>query len=360
MKISVIKNLVAQILGITTQRPFPKFSNERIGMSTAPAQPSRPGQEKKRVIFLSDTFARYIEPQTEEAALQVLSHCGFDVHVLPVLGAGAALLSKGFVEAAQRHAARLLDLLDQADPTREAPVVSLEPPEIYTLKHDYLDLLPERTEEIAQRTPQVWLLDEFLLRSEEFNLLRVVTLAAGDKLDNEAPIKNVEIAYHRHASQSSGDVGPPRNDILFHPHCHQRAEGLSGDGLATGTQATVELLRSCGYDVELVDAGCCGMAGSFGYEAEHYELSMKIGELKLFPALRTLTALKGTSPKSDGGSVGFEGGGEGVVSTGAACRMQIQQGTGIEAVHPILLVQKRLEGIAAAAADRTTTEPDQG
>ena len=60
------------------------------------------------------------------------------------------------------------------------------------------------------------------------------------------------------------------------------------DGLPNGTNATVELLRACGYDVELMDTGCCGMAGTFGYEAEHYELSMKVGELKLFPALREL------------------------------------------------------------------------
>jgi Fe-S oxidoreductase len=86
---------------------------------------------------------------------------------------------------------------------------------------------------------------------------------------------------------------------------------------------------------------------------------MKIGELKLFPALRTPTALKGTSPKADGLSVGFGGGREGVVSTGAACRLQIQQGTGIEAMHPILLVQRRLENIATAADNRVTSEPDE-
>jgi len=96
------------------------------------------------------------------------------------------------------------------------------------------------------------------------------------------------------------------------------------------------------------------MAGTFGYEAEHYELSMKVGELKLFPALRTPTAHspsgRGTSPKSDvershanrSLAVGFGGGWEGVVSTGAACRMQIQQGTGIEAEHSMVMVAKAL------------------
>jgi Fe-S oxidoreductase len=77
----------------------------------------------------------------------------------------------------------------------------------------------------------------------------------------------------------------------------------------------------CGYEVELIDAGCCGMAGTFGYEAEHYELSMKVGELKLFPKIRKQDDAK-------------------IVATGAACRMQIVQGTGTETVHPIRLVRE--------------------
>ena len=88
-----------------------------------------------------------------------------------------------------------------------------------------------------------------------------------------------------------------------------------------------EALRDCGYEVELSDAGCCGMAGTFGYEAEHYDLSMKVGELKLLPSLRTLNA---------------EGWAWVVASTGAACRMQIVQGTGAQAKHPIELLRERL------------------
>jgi Fe-S oxidoreductase len=358
MNISVIKNLVAQILGITTQRPFPKFINHvtlpkghRDDVSAAKSLSSQEEilrqqaaqNDRRKVVFLSDAFARYIEPEVEQAALDILSKCGYAVHVLPVIGAGASFLSKGFVDDAQRHATRLLDLLNQADPAREAPIVGIEPPEIYTLKHDYLDLLPQRAEEIHQRIQQVWLLDEFLLRSDEFNLLRVVTMAEIDKLENKTATNNEEIA-HLHPIRAASPPGRDgqaqvpvspltRNDILFHPHCHQRAEGLSPDGLPTGTNATLELLRSCGYDVELIDSGCCGMAGTFGYEAEHYDLSMKIGELRLFPVLR----------ESGVGGREVE-----IVSTGAACRMQIQQGTGLRAVHPILLVQKRLEGIIAA------------
>jgi Fe-S oxidoreductase len=152
---------------------------------------------------------------------------------------------------------------------------------------------------------------------------------------------------------SKGDMATTIQRVRFHPHCHQRAEGLSEDGLPTGTGATVELLRSCGYEVELLDTGCCGMAGTFGYEAEHYELSMKVGELKLFPLLRTPSQpLPNPKPElqltsklshSDLGEVPAEGRAEEVLSSGAACRMQIRQGTGVEALHPIVLVAQFLK-----------------
>ena len=300
MGVPLIKNTVAEILGITSRRPFPKFSNRRAKLPTTETR-----RHGEKIIFLADAFARYIEPDTEQAALDILSACGFDVKVLPILGAGASFLSKGFIDQARDHAARALDLLNRADPTREAQILGIEPPEIYTFKHEYIDLFPDRAEEIGQRTTNVWLLDEYLLRSEEFHSLRVVNKGQALVSETSSPVEKV----------------------FFHPHCHQRAEGLSPDGLPSGTTATIELLRSCGYDVELMDTGCCGMAGTFGYEAEHYDLSMKVGELKLFPQIRTLFRLNRKSQ---------------IVSSGAACRLQIKQGTGVEAIHPILLVAKRV------------------
>jgi FAD/FMN-containing dehydrogenase/Fe-S oxidoreductase len=321
LEVTFIKNLVAKLLGITAERPFPKFSSRRSSL-----QRDMPGGRK--VIFLSDPFARYIEPETEQAALDILTACGLDVYVLPILGAGASFLSKGFIDQACEHAARVLDLLNQVDPARALPIVGIEPPEIYALQHDYIDLLPPRREEIDRRVDQVWLLDEFLLRSDEFQSLRIASMEES-------------------AVAASGLLS---KQVSFHPHCHQRAQGPSPDGLPNGTHATIELLRSCGYDVELMDTGCCGMAGTFGYEAEHYELSMKVGELKLFPAIRELTpsqfspsaqnrrAQSSTDPLAHRGKVPERNGAVGVVSSGAACRLQIKQGTGVAALHPILLV----------------------
>jgi FAD/FMN-containing dehydrogenase/Fe-S oxidoreductase len=320
LEMPAIKNMFARVLGITEKRPFPKFSSQRAKIAVPAAQVHR-----ERIIYLSDPFSRYIEPQVEQAALDILSTCGYDIQVLPVLGAGASFLSKGFVSEARGHATKLLDALNRLDPARQLSVVGVEPPEIYCLKNDYIDLIPEREDEIHQRTEKTWLLDEFLLRSEPFAFLRV---------GNEAGVTEMS------------DRSITRK-IRFHPHCHQRAEGPAWDGMATGTAATVELLRICGYEAELMDTGCCGMAGTFGYEVEHYDLSMKVGELKLFPMLRTPTALVGTSPKSETVNSlhsqikqsGFGGGRDGVVvSSGAACRMQIEQGTGVKAIHPIMLV----------------------
>jgi Fe-S oxidoreductase len=97
------------------------------------------------------------------------------------------------------------------------------------------------------------------------------------------------------------------------------------DGLPSGANATIELLNRCGYKVNLIEAGCCGMAGTFGYEAEHYQLSQQIGALKLFPHIKD-------HPEAL------------IASTGAACRMQIEQGTGRTAQHPIVLAARAVCG----------------
>jgi len=285
------KKIAANILGIAPQRPFPVFRREWAKINSQ--------STGDKIIFLSDPFSRYIDPQVEQAAFDVLSACGYDVQVLPVIGAGASLLSKGILAAAQRHAGKMLDALNQLDPNSEAVIVGLEPPEIYTLKHDYLDLIPERRDEIDSRTARIWLLDEYLLRSENFAAL----LARNPIADKKQKIK-------------------------FQPHCHQRAEGPASDGIPSGTNATVELLRACGYEVELIEAGCCGMAGTFGYEADHYEISMKVGELKLFPKIREWRRANRELE---------------IVSTGAACRMQIQRGVSVEASHSIVMIAKQLK-----------------
>jgi Fe-S oxidoreductase len=97
--------------------------------------------------------------------------------------------------------------------------------------------------------------------------------------------------------------------------------------LPSGTSATVAMLKMAGFDVDLIDAGCCGMAGTFGYDTEHYELSMQVGELGVLREMRNAEARM-----------------QKAVSTGSACRLQIKQGTGVEAQHPLILVRDTLLG----------------
>jgi Fe-S oxidoreductase len=184
-------------------------------------------------------------------------------------------------------------------------VVGCEPPEVYCLKHEYTALLSERRAEIESLKKRTWVLDEFILR--------VASLRQDSLLQRKM--------------QEHNEV---RKQIAFHPHCHQRAEGLADDGLPTGTSATVEMLKSFGFEVELIDSGCCGMAGTFGYDAEHYELSMQVGELKLLPKMRELAHSTHV----------------GVASSGSACRLQIKQGAGVDAEHPLVMVAKLLNSNA--------------
>ncbi|MCE9647519.1 MAG: FAD-binding protein [Chloroflexi bacterium] len=285
-----LRELMGKLTGITEKRPLPVFalSKSHVRQVMPPAN---------KVIFLSDVFSRYLEPQVEQAAFDILSAAGYEVLVLPVIGAGASFLSKGFLEAARRHAEQVLKAIKKLDNGEGLSVVGCEPPEIYCLKHEYIGLLPEFRSEIESLAGRVWLVEEFLLRSARWSDLRVATKRA--------------------FAERSVD----QDVVTFHPHCHQRAEGLAEDGLPTGTDATATLLRDFGFQVNVMEAGCCGMAGTFGYDMEHYELSMQIGELGVLPRARAAKK---------------------VVSTGSACRMQIRHGAGRDAEHPLLLVSRLL------------------
>ena len=284
-----LHQLTARTLGLADQRPFPKFTRRsRLQHDT---------HHNNQVIFLSDVFSHYIEPEVEDAAIKILNALGYNVHVLPMIGAGASLLSKGFLDAARSHAENVLSEIQRLDGGAGWSVVGCEPPEVYCLKHEYKSLLPSRRLEIESLTERVWLVDEFLLR--------VVNLVGFD--------------LGQHIAKTE------RTRLTLHPHCHHRAEGPAADGLPSGVSATVAMLNLFGYEVDVIDAGCCGMAGTFGYDAEHYELSMQVGELGVLPKVREL-------------------GNRELVSSGAACRMQIEQGTGVDARHPLLLVGEALNG----------------
>ena len=273
----------SRLTGITNQRPLPMLARNKIR--------SKALISDDNVIFLADSFTHYFEPEVEQAALEVLQASGVSVTILPISGAGASLISKGFISAAHKHASQLLEQLERIDPKNEQPLICIEPPEVSAIRNDYYDLLDGGSGSLELRLRNVFLIDEFIVRRGVPTDIRVAN-------------------NHK--------------KILFHPHCHQKAEKLSYDSRPIGEQASLELLKMFGYEVELSEAGCCGMAGTFGYEAEHYGISKQIGELKLLPKIRRTFELRSDAI---------------VASTGSACRLQIRHGSGVIAVHPIQLVR---------------------
>jgi FAD/FMN-containing dehydrogenase/Fe-S oxidoreductase len=301
------KKLIAKIAGITDQRPFPKYKNVTVTSKVTITS-------RKKILFLRDPFTHYIEPQVEQAALNILSKLGYEVIFIPQIGSGVSLLSKGFVAEARSHALKVLESIQKLDPDRACAIVGVEPPEMYAIKNDYEDLLSDQ--DIASVKSRTWLMDEWLLRSAEFDRLRVFSM-----------------------EKRGGQTFDVQREINFQPHCHQRAEKLADDGKPSGVNATTTLLTLCGFDVRVIESGCCGMAGTFGYEAEHYALSQAVGELKVLPAVRAVQADARTDcfakaekrmPRAL------------VVSTGSACKMQIEQGANVKVTHPIELVWKAI------------------
>jgi Fe-S oxidoreductase len=174
------------------------------------------------------------------------------------------------------------------------------------MRDEFLDLLPERRAEAEALAARAWLVEEYLVRPG---------------VDNESRIIRVTNKLQDFLSQKS-------SKLSLHGHCYQKAQPPAADGYPVGQQATAEILRVVGYEVDIIPSGCCGMAGAFGYEAEHYELSMQVGELALFPAVRE--AMRS---------------GNEVSAVGTSCRSQIMDGTGAAARHPLVLAVRRLGSI---------------
>ena len=273
-------------LGVAAARPLPRFEHENLirwlRRHPAPAQPTPAGE----LIFLADSFTTFTEPSVGRAAISLLRLAGWKVRFEAAGCCGRASLSKGLIDQARQMAAGMvLRCGDEAG--RGVPIVAAEPSCLLTLRDEYAALLPADPCAAA--------------------------VAAATRLPEELLVE--AIASGRLALPERSPMSGKR--ILFHGHCHQKA--------LAGTSATMALLRSIpGADVTEVDAGCCGMAGSFGYEKEHYELSMSIGELRLFPAVRA----------APGDTI--------IAATGVSCRQQIAHGTGRRAWHPLELVQQAL------------------
>jgi Fe-S oxidoreductase len=265
---------------VARQRQIPKLASQTFKrwFSRRPRPDAIP--ERPPVILWPDTFNNYFYSQTAQAAVEVLEAAGFQVYVPPQnLCCGRPLYDFGMLERAQRL---LREILDALRPMILAgvPMVGLEPSCVSVFRDELKNLFPK--DEVACR-------------------LAEQTLTLSELLEQHAP-----------------DYRPPRlaRKAIVHGHCHHKS--------LWKMSAEESLLRKMGLDFEVLDSGCCGMAGSFGFERDKYEISMKIGELVLLPATRK------ASPETL------------LIADGFSCREQIQMGAARQALHLAEVMQLAL------------------
>ena len=274
--------LLKHILGVAPKRSLPRLYKTslrrwfaREGKKLQPAAP-----EKSRVYLFCDEFTDYNDTAIGIKTVKLLNLLGYRVELTEHLESGRAAISKGLLPKARELAIRNVEIFKNLI-SEDTPLLGIEPSAILSFRDEYPRLVPEPLRQDAE------LLSANALLVEEF-------------LAREIQRGNI----------SSEAFSKEKKQILLHGHCHQKA--LAGVDASAFVLSLPE-----NYTVEVIPSGCCGMAGSFGYEKEHYEVSMNIGELVLFPAVRQAAA-------------------EVVVAApGTSCRHQILDGTGRGALHPV-------------------------
>jgi FAD/FMN-containing dehydrogenase/Fe-S oxidoreductase len=289
-RVPPLARLGERALGFAAARPLPRWRRD---FFRPPAASLGDGHAGELVLF-ADTFSTWFDAENARAAVRVLLAAGYRVHFPAAPGrplcCGRTFLSQGLVEEARAEARRLVAALGPFV-ARGLPVVGLEPSCLLTLRDELGALLPGP--EAAALAGRALLFEEFLAA--------------------EAKAGRLEL-----------DLKPTRwSKALLHGHCHQKAFGAMGS-----VQAVLGLVP--GLAVETVESSCCGMAGAFGYEAEHHEMSMRMAEASLLPAVR------GAGPDTV------------VVADGTSCRHQIADGAGRAALH----VARVLEAALAAAEEK--------
>ncbi len=296
------KEMLLQLFNISPKRTLPTFAketfmewfNKRGGEGNGRIRPiSKLRQDfleqaktdvGRTVALFIDIFTNYHEPETGKAAVRFLEGMGCEVLIPEFHELGRTQISKGILRQAKKVLDNNLPKLT-AYVEQNIPVIGLEPSEILTLRDEYVDLCND-------------------------DQLDAAKAAAKNSFTFE------EFAARVLSDQQTTIVNHPEKKVYMHGHCHAKA--------LIGQTALADALISAGYEPQILDTGCCGMAGSFGYEADHYEISMDIGELRLFPALRSLpeNAL--------------------ICAPGFSCRHQVMDGTERKAYHPAELLYKSL------------------
>ena len=285
-------NIIKSIIKFATERDIPTLS--RVTMRTAVKRESQQHKSKAtkgKVYLFADEFTNFQEAELGLTFAKLLLHLGYEVEIPNHVESGRAAMSKGNLKLAKKFALKNVNLLKDKV-TAQTPLVGIEPSCILSFRDEYPDLVPvELRKEAKALGSNALLFDEFIMR---------------------------EVAARRITAE---DFKTDTVEIWLHGHCHQKA--------LVGIEKTVAMLKLLkGSNVHVIPSGCCGMAGSFGYEKEHYKTSLAIGEMVLFPTIRkAMSNTDGIVPCI-------------VSAPGTSCRQQILDGTGVHAVHPIEILYR--------------------
>lgn len=284
---SFSSSIIKRVMSFSANRNLPTLSKITLRRWAKINQRSL-AKSSKKVYLFADEFSNYNEAEIGIAFIELLNAIGYEVIIPKHYESGRAAISKGALKRAKKLALKNFNSLKGLI-SRESPLVGIEPSAILSFRDEYPDLLPHslRDEAIAL-SKNTLLYDEFIMREFERGTF-------DSSLFKESPLS-----------------------IILHGHCHQKS-------LASIEPSAQMLSIPKNYTVKALESGCCGMAGSFGYEKEHYDYSMEIGSQRLFPAIEN----------RERGVV--------VSAPGTSCRQQIKDGTGVRAYHPIEILRSAIE-----------------
>lgn len=271
-------SILKKILNVAPKRTLPKIESFNFNKKLQLIKNKE--VVNKEVILYIDEFTQYLDVSIGKDAIELLTKLGYDV-TLFYGESGRSFLSKGFLKQAQKLANANVEKLESLV-SANCPIIGIEPSAILSFRDEYLRMV--KNKEAAKKVA----LNSFII--EEF-------------LSDEIKKGNI----------TSSQFSSEKRTVKYHAHCHQKSQ--------SNTKFTFDILNlPTNFNVTMINSGCCGMAGSFGYEKEHYDTSMAIGELRLFPAVR----------KAADNVV--------IVANGTSCRHQIKDGTGRDAIHPVTLL----------------------
>jgi FAD/FMN-containing dehydrogenase/Fe-S oxidoreductase len=289
LRSKIVSGIMKSALGFAPKRSIPLLYKTTLRAWAARNGNHAPGKGgNKKVLLFADEFTNYNDTEIGIKAIRLLNSLGYDVEIPEHGFSGRTFLSKGLVRKAARLARINVGLL-AGKVGKDTPLIGIEPSGILTFRDEYPELVgPGMKESSMHLAEHCYMIDEFL--AQEY---------------------------------SRGNILPERftseqRKVLLHGHCYQKA--------LASVRPTIEMLSIPGnYEVEEIKSGCCGMAGAFGYEKEHYDISMKVGEMVLLPAVR-----------SAGADVI-------IAAPGTSCRHQIMDGTGRKALHPVEVLYEALK-----------------